>query len=105
MEVGCLEYPGASTFGSQPLTTEQPSYASRHKRKQKQARDTLKKDINGRKLNKEGRETGWKKLHGKNNAARGKSHVPLNHMKDAANLWVYPYWTSTNNMHWRSSLF
>ena len=51
MEVGCLEYPGASTFGSKPLTTEQPSYASPHKRKQNQARDTLKKDINGRKLN------------------------------------------------------
>ena len=50
MEVGCLEYPGASTFGSKPLTTEQPSYASPHKRKQNQARDTLKKDINGRKL-------------------------------------------------------
>ena len=105
MEVGCLEYPGASTFGSQPLTTEQPSYASPHKKKQNQACDTLKKDINGGKLNKKGSETGWKKLHGKKNAAHGKPHVPLNHMKDAANLRVYPYWPSTNNMHWRSSLF
>ena len=53
MEVGCLEYPGASTIGSQPLdwnnapmtgTTAQPSYEAPHERKE-QAPVTLKTSV------------------------------------------------------------
>ena len=51
MEVGCLEYPGASTIGSQPLdwnnapmngTTAQPSHEPPHQRKGTGTRHTEK---------------------------------------------------------------
>ena len=51
MNVGCLEYPGASTFGSKPLdgnnapmagTTVQPSHEPSHERKQTGTRHTEK---------------------------------------------------------------
>ena len=59
MEVGCLEYPGASTIGSQPLdlnnapmtgTIAQPSHEPPHKRKGTDTRHT--ENISGEKTNK-----------------------------------------------------
>ena len=56
MEVGCLEYPGASTIGSQPLdwnnapmngTTAQPSHEPPHERKETGTRHT--ENISGEK--------------------------------------------------------
>ena len=74
MEVGCLEYPGASTTGSQPLdwnnapmtgTTAQPSHEPPQERKGTGSHHT--ENISGEKLTKPkgregGEENGWQNL-------------------------------------------
>ena len=75
MEVGCLEYPGASTIGSQPLdwnnapmtgTTAQPSHEPPHERKGTGTRHTEKhqgeKKPTKPKGEGEGEENGWQNL-------------------------------------------
>ena len=74
MEVGCLEYPGASTIGSQPLdwnnapmngTTAQPSHEPPHQRKGTDTRHTEKHQWRKPAMPRgraEGEENGWQNL-------------------------------------------
>ena len=99
MEVGCLEYPGDSTIGSQPLewnnapmtgTTAQPSHepphkrtgtgsrhtAQNHRRKKENSYNNNKKKLRERKGEENGRKNliGWKKPARKKKERANESH-------------------------------
>ena len=91
MEVGCLEYPVASTIGSQPLdwnnapmtgTTAQPSHEPPHERKGTGTRHT--ENISGEKNNKakgeERGEYGWQNPERRKTERANESHDRCNQL-------------------------
>ena len=95
MEVGCLEYPWASTIGSQPLdwhnapmtgTTAQPSHEPPHERKGTRTNHT--ENISGEKPTKlwgreGGEENGWQNL-----AQRKTEHAKESHDRSSQLLGI-----------------
>ena len=93
MEVGCLEYPGASTISSQPLdwnnapmtgTTAQPSHEPPHERKGTGTLYT--ENISGEKNQQSLRGGGGRKW--LTEPSTKKLNMPMNHMINVASYWA-----------------